>query len=188
MDNKENFDLNQVFNEHYQYCINWLVAHLKCNKQDAEDSFMDALVKLQIKIKNNSFEEINLRGWLITVAKNTYLSKKTSKYKIIPIDVDKAEAYLGMKKGIYDETFNPLLKQETLNELKDKEKNRIDAYKYAYDQLSTVCKKILNRLKEGEKLKNLTEELGYASYNSLKTTKARCIKNLKQQTLKLLNN
>ncbi len=188
MDNKENFDLNGVFNEHYQYCVNWLMAHLKCQKQDAEDCFMDALVKLQMQVKNNTFKQINLRGWLVTVAKNIYLSTKTSKYKIIPIDVDKAEAYLSEQKGIYDASFNPLLKTEILNELKTDEKNRIAAYQKAYSNLGAACKKILDRLKEGVKLKNLTEELGYASYNSLKTTKARCLKNLKKHTLNLMNN
>jgi len=157
----ENFNLNDVFKEHYQYCINWLMAHLKCQKQDAEDCFMDALIKLQMQIKNNTFKEINVRGWLVTVARNIYLSQKTGKYKIVPIDVDKAEVYFSEQKGIYDASFNPMLKKEILNELKTDEKNRIMAYKQAYDQLSAVCKKILSRLKQGIKLKNLTEEFKY---------------------------
>ena len=187
MDNKESFDLNSVFNEHYQYCVNWLMAHLKCQKQDAEDCFMDALVKLQMQIETDTFKQINLRGWLVTVAKNMYLSQKKGKHKIIPINVDNAEAFLGEQKGIYDASFNPLLKKEILNQLKTDEKNQIAAYQKAYAQLSTACKKILDRLKQGVKLKNLTEELGYTSYNSLKTTKARCFKNLKQQSIYIMN-
>jgi len=188
MDKKDSFDLNNIFKEHYEYCVNWLMMNLKCQKHDAEDCFMDALIKLQIQIKKDTFKELNTRGWLVTVAKNTYLSQKTSKFKVVPINVEKVEAYLGRQKGVYDDHFNPLLKKEILSQLKTEEKNQIDAYKQAFDQLSAACKKILNRLKEGRKLKDLTEELGYSSYNSLKTTKARCLKNLKAKTLNTLSN
>lgn len=188
MDKKDSFDLNDIFKAHYQYCIERLMMNLKCQKHDAEDCFMDALIKLQEQIKKDTFKEINTRGWLITVAKNTFLSQKTGKFKVVPINVEKVEAYLGRQKGVYDDSFNPLLKKEMLTQLKTEEKNQIDAYKQAFDQLSTACKKILNRLKQGSRLKDLTEELGYSSYNSLKTSKARCIKNLKANSQNILNN
>jgi len=186
MNENVNDNLNVVFKEHYEYCINWLVSYLKCTKPDAEDCFMDALIKLREQIKSEKFKSTNVRAWLCTVSKNAYLNQKSGKNKVVSLTIEKAEAYLGQQKGIYSLNFNPMLKKEILEQLTLDEKKRIDVYKQAFFQLGDVCKKILNRLKEGAKLKNLTDELGYANYDTLKSTKARCIKNLKLNVNKLM--
>jgi len=186
MDDSVNVDLNAIFKEHYTYCINWLIKYLRCSKQDAEDCFMDALVKLKVQVMRGKFKSVNTRAWLCTVAKNAYLSQQSGKNKVVSLHIEKAEAYIGQQKGIYNAEFDPLLKREDLNELNIKEKQRIDAYRQAFKQLSESCKKILNRLKEGSKLKDLTKELGYANYDSLKSTKARCIKHLKMNAQKMI--
>jgi len=59
-----------------------------------------------------------------------------------------------------------------LKEKKDEEQ--------AYEQLGTPYQKILNGLRQGKKLKDLQDELGYGSYDSLKNTKSRCVKNLRK--------
>lgn len=186
MDENVNDSLNVVFKEHYEYCVNWLTSYLKCTKPDAEDCFMDALIKLRDQIKSGKFKSTNVRAWLCTVSKNAYINQKSGKNKVVSLNIEKAEAYLGQQKGIYNLNFNPLLKREVSDQLTSDEKKRINVYKQAFEQLGEACKKIFNRLNEGAKLKNLTVELGYANYDTLKSTKARCMKNLKLNVNKLM--
>ena len=179
--------LKQVFIEHSSYCVNYLMKKYRWAKEDAEDLLMDAIIVLREQILKGKFKGNNIRGFLVTVARNKYLNWKKKKYTTIPFQIDQVEYYINKQNQVYNEDFNPLLKLEESNRLKTEEEKQVNAFLKAWETLSPKCKKLLNDVHlEGLKLKDLQIKLGYGSYPSIKSTKSRCFRELKAKAKSLL--
>ncbi|MFT6856862.1 MAG: RNA polymerase sigma factor (sigma-70 family) [Cyclobacteriaceae bacterium] len=64
------------------------------NNEDAQDLVQDALFKA-LKYKNNYVENQNLKGWLITILRNTFLNKyNRDKKRPIPNSMDNCDHLL----------------------------------------------------------------------------------------------
>jgi len=116
--------------------------------------------------------------------------KKVKKTKgTLSLDIEKVEHYLGQKVDLYTEDFNPLLKKELADELTELEKNRADNFTEAWAKLGDKCKSLLTAFYiEKKKLKDLQERFGYKSYDSIKTMRKKCYRNLLKWVDKLGGN
>lgn len=172
--------LDEVFKDNYQYCVNWLIKKYDCTKADAEDIFMDALLVFRTEVLKGRVSDKNLKGYLVTVSKNIYLQRIRKSSKNPRISLDTAEYAIGKETGLYDEDFDPLLKKETYQAEEEKGINQLSAYKEAWEQLGDQCQKVLKGFYIDKiKLKELQHQLGYSSYDSIKSIRRRCFNQLK---------
>ena len=155
--------LDQVFLDHYEYCIRYLCKQFAsgnyyCGEDDAKDVFMDALLRLRRAFLKGGMDDKNIRGYLITICKNIWLKKKEKEKVVLPLDIEKAEYYLGKKEGLYHTNFNPLVKSEQAQKLKDHQQMQIDAFTDAWAALGEKCKQLLKAFYiDRLKLKDLQE-------------------------------
>lgn len=171
--------MQQTFKTHYTYTVKTLTQKYSIPKADAENYLMDAIIILHEKQKEGSFESKNITGWLLTVCMNMHKKEFHNQKKTSFIPMDKMEYYIGNKKQLFTDDFNPMVLLEEQYSMKNKEIQKMDSYLYALSLLGGKCKTILNRIREGAKLRTLAHELHYTSYDSLKSTKSRCMKKLK---------
>lgn len=61
--------LIEIFKSNYLTCVSHIKRLCNCQDDDAEDLVMDAIVVLKEKILSNEYENINLKSFLISVAK-----------------------------------------------------------------------------------------------------------------------
>lgn len=172
--------MKKVFQEHYSYCIDILVNRDKIEESDAQDYLMDAVIILHEKHKAGEFSSDNIPGWLLTVARNMHKASFRKSNIKSTVSLEKVEAYLGHQKQMFTNSYNPLIIREESAQLAGDERAKVDAMLQAWNQLGKVCLAILTRIREGAKLSTIQEELGYENYNSLKSTKSRCIRKLKE--------
>jgi len=174
----DNEPLGRLFNKHYSHCIKILSSLERCSRLEAEDSFMDAIQVLREKILRGTFEHDNLRGFLLVTSKNKLLNKQKRDRRTIDLDVEKVEQYLHSKKSPH------ALRS---SDLSNEQERKVDYILQAREMLGDSCKKLLHmNFDLGYKLKELVLELGYSSYDSLKTTKSRCLKTLRKKVSELM--
>jgi len=179
--NGDNKPLDDIFSAYYAYCVNWLLNKYSCTQADAEDLFMDAMLIFRTQVIHGKVDARNIKGYLITVAKNIYLQRLRRKNIDVEYLPDQLEYILGKDTGLYDEDFDPLLKKEQINLAQEVDKQKYLAYQDAWKKLGEKCQNLLKRFYiDRVKLKDLQEELGYGSYDSIKSTKLRCFKQLKK--------
>ncbi len=179
-----NQTLDTVFKKHYGYCVAWLQQKYQCEQPDAEDIFMDALLVFRAEVIKERVSNRNIRGYLITVAKNIYLSRMRQQ-KVISVDA--VEFSFGREDGLYDEEFNPLLKAEAAAELNEQQRQQQAAYREAWKKLGEPCKKLLKGFYIDKiKLKDLQGELGYKTYDTIKSMRRRCFNQLRDWAAKLM--
>jgi len=174
-----NIWMQQTFKRHYNYCVDSLVQKNNIYRADAENYLMDAIIILHEKKIEGSFKSENIKGWLITVCLNMH-KKEYHKQKKNPfLTLEKMESYLGYKKELFSKDFNPMVLIEEKSTLLKDESQKMESYLYAMSLISETCRAILNRLREGAKLITIKNEMNYSSYNSIKSSKSRCLKKLK---------
>ena len=105
--------LDKLFLAHYSYITDYMVkdfnsGNYRCSPDDAKDVFMDGLLKLRTELLKGKVENKNLRGYLVTICRNSWLKRKNKEKNAIPLDLDKVEYYLGEKEGYYGDHYNPL--------------------------------------------------------------------------------
>ena len=168
----DNEPLGEVFIEHFDYCTQALVNYNKCSIDDAKDVYMDAIQILRDKIIKNQFVDQNMRGFLLTVAKNKLKNKRIKDQRHLEFNIEKVEAYLFEKKGFGN---------DAKNNLSSDQQYKVDAILCALKQINDKCQKLIYRhYYEGFSLSELQKELGYGSYASIKTTIDRCRKKLNE--------
>lgn len=173
--------LDQIFRSNYGYCVNYLLRKYNCTKVDAEDLFMDALLVLRREAINGKFSSKNIKGYLITVAKNIYLQSIRKEKNKATVSLDAVEYALGNELGVYDEDFDPILKREAVTMVAQEEEAQYLAYQNAWKQMGEQCQAVLKGFYiDRKKLKDLQKELGYSSYDSIKTIRRRCFNQLKK--------
>ncbi len=168
----DNEPLGDVFIEHFDYCTQALVKYNKCSIDDAKDVYMDAIQVLRDKIIKNQFVDQNMRGYLLTVAKNKLKNKQLKDHRHLEFNLEKVEAYLIEKKRFGNEAkynLSPIQQQ------------KVDSILLALKKMNDKCQQLIYRhYYEGFSLSELQKELGYGSYASIKTTIDRCRKKLNE--------
>lgn len=189
MDNEKivvSLKLDDLFLAHFDYCTSHLCREFSsgkyyCSEADAKDVFMDSLMKVWEKIQAGDFKNDNIRGYLLTVCRNSWIKKIQRSKTSLPFDVEKMEYHLGQQAGLYDEDFNPLVKAEIHAEMTQQEKERIEAFQKAWQQLPPKAQQLLEDFYiKGEKLKDLQEKFGYSSYDTIKSMRRKFFNKLKK--------
>lgn len=182
--NSENIDkrkwIEDVFRQHYAYCIDILTKRDGIQQAEAEDYLMDAVIILGEKYQSGKFTSENIPGWLLTVTRNMHRAKFKEARVKHTITLEKVQNYIQEKDGMFTKSSNKLIESEERDQLAQQDKMRVEAFQKAWAQLGKVCVSILTRIREGAKLATIQEELGYDNYNSLKSTKSRCMRQLKE--------
>lgn len=176
--------LDKLFLAHYSYVTEYLEkefpsGNYRCSLEDAKDVFMDGLLKLRAELLKGKVENKNLRGYLVTICRNSWLKRKKKEKISIPLDLDKVEYYLGEKEGYYNNEYNPLLLKEEEQRLKEEEQQRIEAFSFAWSKLGEKCSRLLKAFYlDGTKLKDLQVSFGYNSYDTIKSMRRKCFNQL----------
>ncbi len=180
--------LDVVFRAHFAYCVDWLVKKYRLDRPDAEDLFMDAMLIFRREMLRGKISNTNLRGYLIRVAGNEFLQRQRKKQNAPLVSVDSIEYQLGMEAGLYDDDFNPLLKAELLEATETTEQQRVKAFQQAWATLGEQCRKLLRRFYlEKAKLKDLQEEMGYSTYDTIKSIRRRCFNQLRSAACQVID-
>lgn len=174
-----NDPLGRLFKAQFDYCVDKISAQEKCSKSTAKDVFMDAIHVLRDKVLQGKFEHDNLRGFLLLCAKNKLRNKLKKDRRSITLDVISVEQYLGFKMGLSN------MDHSSLSPL---QQNKVDLIIMARKKLGDACRKLLElNFDQGYGLKELVDMLGYKSYDSVKTMKSKCIKQLRKTVADLLH-
>ena len=175
----DNEPLGRLFQYHFKDCIKILNSMSNCSILEAEDVFMDALQVLRDKVLAGSFKHDNLRGFLLVTAKNKLLNKQKRDRKTLDLDVNLVEGYLQQRKGVHN-PFDSSLTTE--------QERKVNYILKARNELGDSCQKLLYmNFDLGYKLKELVTLLGYNGYDSIKSTKSRCIATLRKNVQLLMN-
>jgi len=176
--------MDRLFLDHYEYCVKHLSKEFYsgnhyCSEDDARDTVMDGVLKLTEELTKGKVENKNLRGFLLTICRNMWLKKVSKSKSTLSLDIEKVEHYLGQKADLYNEDFNPLLKKEQADALTQLEKDQADNFTAAWAKLGEKCKNLLQAFYiEKKKLKDLQVRFNYGSYDSIKTMRKKCYRNL----------
>jgi len=161
-----NEPLVRIFNSNYSTCVSHIKRLCNCQDDDAKDLVMDAIIVLKEKILTNEFENINLQSFLISVAKNKWRNRKQKYDRIVFVDPFNSH--------------NLIIDNEKSNEHSLGKDRELAAIKDAIQNATNKCGELLRRnLYDGIPLEMLIDELGYANYNVIKSSKSRCIKKLR---------
>ncbi len=173
-----NEPLGRVFESHFTYCTEILGSMSNCSPHEAEDTFMDAIQVLRDKVISKDFQHTNLRGFLIVTAKNKLRNKLKRDRKTIDLEVDAVERYLHKKRTTMD---------GLASNLSTEQERKVDFILKARHELGPSCQKLLEmNFDLGYKLKELVEILGFSNYDSIKSTKSRCMRTLKSKVATLM--
>lgn len=168
--NGNNEPIGKLFLAHFDFCVEHLSKTPACDQTLAEDVFMDALQVMRDKVISEDFEHDNLRGFLLVTAKNKLRNRLKRDQRTVSLDVNQVDTYLYHKKIM--QNANSLLSED--------QENRVDLILAARKQLGEACRKLLEwHFDKGYKLKDMVEVLAYTNYDSLKSSKYKCIKQLK---------
>lgn len=166
MKNSTKKSIEEIFQEHYAGCFEYILNHTNCSHQDAQDCVMDAFVILHEKIMNNEFEFLNTRAYLIQVSKNVWRNKLRKAKRMLYFDPQNLEELI----DIHNAAAQGI----------DKGKQRlVNSILKSIHKLKGKCKHLLSRhLLDGCSLQFLAIEMGYKNKNVVKTSKSRCMEKL----------
>jgi len=181
--------LDQLFVTHYFYLTNWLQKQHRCSEVDAKDVCMDVFLKFRAALLKGNITNDNIRGYLVTIAKNEWLRRQQKEKLLVAFDIDKIDYHLGQKEGFYHEKFNPMIKSEAAKDFEIKDQKQAEAYKWALEKLGESCKRLIQAFYiDRMRLTDLQTHLGYGSYDSIKTMRRKCFNQLKKWSLHYLEN
>jgi|GEM_PF-2674486 len=174
--------MDQIFREHHEKCVITLVSSYKVDRPMAEDCFMEALWLFQRQLKQGKLNSSNIGGYLYTTSKNVLLMRKRKEMTYVPLPEGREEWQLeSFVHRLQEEqvNYNPLERKEEEEQSGKEQSRRHQAILLAFEDLGEKCKKLLKSyLIDGQSLKSLQVQLGYASYNVIKASKYQCKKTL----------
>lgn len=176
--------LDRLFLDHYDYCTDRLCKKFStsrppCTRADANDLFMDALLKLRLELLKGKVENKNLRGYLLTIANRIWLKKLERQPAFVPLEVDQIEYFLGKKEGWEPAASNHLIAVETAADLDAQKQERLALFQTGWQALSEQCRRLLQAFYlDGRALKDLQIAFGYGSYDSVKSMRRKCFNKL----------
>jgi len=177
--------LGRLYADNYKDLIAGLRNKIKSQRslEDVEDAIQDAFFVVRKKIKEPGFRNDNICGFIVNIAYNKLLDVGKKMGRMQGFEIDKIERYISRVQGIHDEDFSP-----QFSNLNDQQRRKVDVILKVWENFADACKRLLEALWiEEKKLKNVWQELGHSSYNVAKTTKSRCVKNLRKKVNELLN-
>ena len=160
---------NEFFQGCYPKCYSKILTISK-NEAESEDSVLEAMTIYWERVQKQDHADQNPCGFVYTVARNLWYRNQKKKeserkrqepYKLSIVDKDES----------LDEQVNDLLGST--------EEKNIVAIRAAFNNLGEKCKTLLmHYLVEEKRLKDIWEHLGYGSYDSVKSSKRQCMKQL----------
>lgn len=167
--------LVKIFKANYSVCLHRVKQICNCQTVDAEDIIMEAIIILRDKIMMDNYENHNLQSFIISVAVNKWKNRKQKYDRVVYID---PETNSNINKFKVD-----------VNVLTDAKQRELAAVRRALSTMKGKCGILLNRhLTDGISLELLVTELGYKSYDVIKSTKSRCMKKLRESIKLILKN
>jgi len=154
----------EQYSQHQSYCVGFLVSKKYCQKQEAEDTFSEAILLLRSKILNNDLKNLSsLRNYLLTTCINKVRDGKKKK--------ERRDGYESQVKELFYK-----------NNLEQDITDSIDI------SISEICRNALRRLGdrcaellklyyfEEMSLKDIAALMNFSSTDSVKSTKSVCFK------------
>jgi len=167
--------LKRIFESYFQNCKVEVSNISGCTVHEAGDFVMDAFIILREKVMAGEFENKNVPSFITSVALNRWRNRNR-KYKRM-VCFDPQELVHLQSTSLQTGPSNENLVQLELK-----------AIRIALDKSSGKCGSLLRRnLYDGIPLEILVKELGYKSYDVIKTTKSRCMKKLRLSIKEILN-
>jgi len=180
-----------LYLKHRQYCVDFLKKKFNCANNDAQDIYMDAMIKFRNEVLRDKVSNANIKGYITKIAQNECLKRLNKQKRTTTndvFDVDKVENYLAQQ-NVQDDAYDPLIQQEAAQAFTTQQKRKINALVWAKQQLNPRCQQLLTAtIVEGIKLSKLLLRFKFSNLNVAKTTKSRCKKKLESLVAQYLNN
>jgi len=161
----DNIAFRYIYTAFGDYCVSSLVKYRSCDKDDAEDLFVDAVMIFRDKVLGGQITNLtNLKSYLYKVCENNFLAKlkseKRKKEKLSDVEFYYYESeYLTDEEADFSDTLN-------------------EATKKAWEKLGERCKDIINYFYvERLRMEQIAELMSFSSADVAKTTKSRCYNN-----------
>ncbi|MFK7925780.1 MAG: RNA polymerase sigma factor [Bacteroidia bacterium] len=163
--------LKLVFQECSQYCIRTLRKKTNCDKADAEDVLMEAVLTFRSNMQRGKIEEIsNLPAYLYGICWNKWreLQRARQRYQVEENPLERTLYFVL-------EDQNPLIEQEQFELEQSKIKFQLQAAEQALGALKEKCRKLLRYFyMESRPLDEIAATLGFANANVAKVSRFRC--------------
>ena len=169
-------DLNYFEKINRSACLKVLRSQ-GCTRFEAAEIIAEALLKMQETIIKGELKHGNIGGFFYKICINEFYSRKRKQQKetIVLADFSQREAegyFMQIDHEDYDETLD-----------KDAER-KLDIIKRLYQQLSEKERLLLWLTVMADSKtsqKTIAERLDYKNANTVKTTKAKCLKKLRER-------
>lgn len=172
--------LDKLYVHNHQYIISMLIHRHDTLKEDAQDVFMDAILKFYSAVQQDKVKWGNVRAYLLKIAINLKWEKKRKEYSTVQKMENALQSfYDGKKEGNFNKVIE---KEDQLQELSFHER-KIGALRSAWGELDDICKELLNdTIVNDLKPRFLVDKFAYKSARVITDKKMKC----KQKLLKLV--
>lgn len=156
--------LAEQYGLHQSYCVGFLVSKKYCQKQEAEDTFSEAILLLRTKIIKNDLKNLSsLRNYLLTTCINKVRDGKR-----------KRQRREGFESQIKELFYRNNLEQEVTSAL---DISISEICRNALRRLGDRCAELLKLYYfEEMSLKDIAALMNFSSADSVKSTKSVCFK------------
>lgn len=156
-------DLERIYVSYREDCINYLLKRKLCNREEAEDTFTDAVLVLRDNIVSGKISQLSsTKSYLLSTCIN--MSKEKLTYK-----TTKEKKSENVRLLLYEKNHTPVEDEITAELLEISQK--------AFAALSDQCRKIIIAFYIYKiPMKEIAEELEFSSADVAKMTKSRCYK------------
>lgn len=172
--------LSDVYTLANGYCIRTLIRKTNCDKEDAEDLFMDSILIFRDNAKKGKLTSLtNLNSYMFGICWNLWREQNRAKTKWEAARTDIEHQILVMET---QEEF-PFPGEELLEQ-----KQLIAQVVTALNELGERCKRLLTYVYVDKRSqKDIAELMGFSSANVVKVTRHRCYqqwrKRIEQSTM-----
>ncbi|WP_223034174.1 RNA polymerase sigma factor [Hanstruepera marina] len=168
--------LEAIYKENRKAFLNFGLKY-NLDKETILDIYQDAIIAFTENIINGKVLALNssVKTYLFSIGKYLIFKnlKKDSKLETLDLDENRLNFYVNSIDSTYSETTND-------------NKKLIES---CLDKLGEQCQKVLKLFYyNGLTLEEIQEHLNYSNYNTVKSQKSRCLKNLKELINEQLNN
>ena len=164
----DNQVLQFIFEDYKDYCLSKLKMQTSCSDELSMDIFVDAVLNFRDKVVAGKITEINNpKAYIYVTCYNMYLVHHSKQKQHKEQEQDIVSFLYGSEQNDF---LQRRIDQSDADDLELQSKR-------AFEQLGDVCKEIL-RLSIVSRLsmKEIAEEIGYASAEVIRTKKMRCMK------------
>lgn len=169
-------DLLLSLYSHREFCVNYLIKQTSCDKDDAENIFIESVLDLQEK--NINFSEIkNMKSYLVITSLNHWRRLYTKAKK-------QNESRNQIEMYFYH--YLPHRKLDDANG--DFSERRYQIANQAFEQLSEKCRSIISQFYlENKTMSEIADKLGFNTSLVATTVKYRCLNRLKKFVFEIDN-